>query len=377
LATVDLRQLDRREMEHLLQEMGHPPYRGRQLFRWVHNRGIASIEVITDLPKELRGQIAQQSEIRVPAVVGLETSRDNRTRKMVLKLPDGEMVEMVVMEYLGRDSRDRITLCLSTQAGCAMGCLFCATGMGGFRRNLTTGEIISQVLAGQKLVAVSGYRISNVVYMGMGEPLLNYQAVLKSIHILNDENGLGISYRRITLSTCGLVPEIRRLAGERLPIVLAVSLHAPNDHLRDRLMPINRKYPLVELMAACRDYIWQTGRRITFEYALARGVNDSMVHARQLAELVAGMKVNINLIPLNPVAGAGLRPSPRGQVQEFASYLLKYGTEVSIREEMGGDIQAACGQLRRRVLAGTTEQAGEKGVKNAGRRAVPHRLGQA
>lgn len=349
---LDLRDLDLAEMEKLIKELGAAPYRARQLFAWVHGRGTGNFEEMTDLPRSLRQALAGQSHISQPVPGRRVVSADGLTRKYLLSLPDGQAVETVLMLYRRRTARNRVTACISSQVGCGLACRFCATGEVGFLRNLRPGELVGQVYFWNRELGSGGQkgRVTNVVYMGMGEPLLNYEAVLKSIRLLTHPLGLNIGHRRITLSTCGVVPGIYRLAGEGLPVRLAVSLHAADDDLRSRLLPINRRYPLAELLPACRYYAERTGRRVTFAYLLLAGVNDEPADARRLARLLREIPCKVNLIPFNAVAGKEFRrPAPQ-RVRSFATALASLGLEVSVREERGADIAAACGQLRGQVV---------------------------
>ncbi|WP_258359457.1 23S rRNA (adenine(2503)-C(2))-methyltransferase RlmN [Moorella sulfitireducens (nom. illeg.)] len=343
---IDLRGLLPEELAQLAVELGEGAYRGQQLFQWLHRRRVAGLEAMTDLPRVFRSRLAGQAVLPPVEVKNRLVADTGLTRKLLLRLADGELVECVLMSY--KDGRRRHTACLSSQVGCAMGCAFCATGQGGFRRNLTPGEIILQALALVQDVQQEepGARLSNIVFMGMGEPLLNYRAVLKAVRIFAHPEGWGISHRRITISTCGLVPQIRRLAGERPALELAVSLHAATNELRERLMPINRRYPLEELIPACRYYSRLTGRRVTFEYALIAGVNDRRDDARRLAGLLRGVLAFINLIPLNPVPGSPYKGVSQRKAELFASWLQEAGLAAAVRESRGRDIAAACGQLR-------------------------------
>lgn len=347
---LDLLNLDMDETIKLAAELGLPGFRGKQLFHWVHGRGATSFAEMTDLPKALRQSMAQAAMITHPQMITRRESVDGETIKFLLRFADGVDVETVLMAYARAESRDRTTVCLSTQAGCAMCCQFCATGQGGLARNLSCGEILAQVWTAQRdnlqrdLPAVT-----NVVYMGMGEPLLNLPAVLKSIHLLNHPQGLNIGMRRITLSTCGLVPEMRRLAEEKLPITLAVSLHAANNQLRSKLMPVNNRYPLEEVVKAAAYYAEQTGRRVTYEYALFKDVNDGVKEAQELVRLLRGQLAHVNIIPANPVPDTGLRGSDPAAVRRFVQVVTDAGIGVFVRESKGADIDAACGQLRRNL----------------------------
>ena len=306
-----------------------------------------SFDRMTDLPKSLRERLAAETAIGVPEVVETLESADGETRKDLLRLADGETVEAVLMRY-----ERRRTACISTQVGCPIGCVFCATGQAGFRRNLTSGEIVAQALHFARLLQTHGDRLSNVVLMGMGEPLLNYEATLAAIHRLVDPQGFNLGQRHVTLSTVGVVPGIRRLAGEGLQITLAVSLHAATDVLRDELVPLNRRYGLDALFVACYDYFARTGRRITFEWALIEGVNDTPEQAQALAARLTGFPALVNLIPLNPTGGYAGAPSSRKRITAFTAVLDRQHIPYTLRLRRGTDIQAGCGQLRQRTVFG-------------------------
>ncbi len=303
---------------------------------------------MTNLPKELRQRLGEVFLLKLLDPLETLESTDGSTRKVLFRLPDGETIESVFMLY-----QRRRTVCVSTQVGCPIGCPFCATGRSGFRRNLKPGEIIDQVLhfarEARKGVGDSSKPVTNVVFMGMGEPLLNYEATLQAIRTLNDQRGFNLGARRFTISTVGIVPGIRRLAGEGLQVELAVSLHAPNDEIRDRLVPVNKGYPLKRLLVACQEFIEKTKRRITFEYVLINGVNDSISHARELASLLKGMLCHVNLIPMNPIPGVSMGPPPKRRVLAFEEELRRQGISVTLRASKGADIQAGCGQLRLRT----------------------------
>jgi len=350
MGKIDIQGMELQEIKNLLQQLEEPEYRAKQLFQWIQQKGASSFTEMTNIPKKLQEKLNGLQLLHPPKITKIRRSQVDDTVKYLLTLDDGNTIETVRMSYLGKEIKDRHTVCVSTQVGCAMGCVFCATGLSGWKRNLTTGEILAQVLVAQRELQKDAptEKITNVVFMGMGEPLLNYANVLKAIHILNDPLGLNISMRRITLSTCGIVPKIYELAEEKLPIVLAISLHAPNNTLRDRLVPVNKKYPLEILLEACQHYIKSTGRRITFEYALISEVNDSLHHARELIKLLADLKANVNLIPLNTVQETGLVRSSKSSALTFWHELESAGIAVTFREEKGSDIEAACGQLRRR-----------------------------
>jgi 23S rRNA (adenine2503-C2)-methyltransferase len=340
-ASVDLRGLLLPDLAGLVRSLGEPAYRGRQIARWVYGRGVEDITDMTDLPAVFRQRLAEAARISTLTVRRSTDAADGSAAKLLAACEDGQTVECVLMRF----DDGRRSACVSTQAGCAMGCAFCATGLGGFARNLTAGEIISQALA---IRARSDRRLGNVVFMGMGEPLANYDATVRAARIMAAPWGLGIGARHLTISTVGLVPQIRRLAQEGLQITLAVSLHAPTDALRRRLVPVTERYPVADLMAACRDYLAATGRRLTFEYVLIDGVNDGDAEARALGRLLRGLLCHINLIPLNPVPGAAapLRRPAVSRVRTFARTVRESGIPVTVRIERGTEIQAACGQLR-------------------------------
>ncbi len=327
------------DLEGLAESLGEPRYRGRQIARWLYGHGVESVAAMTDLPSEFRGRLQAVSRITPLRVQRTLDAPDASATKYLVGLADGQAVECVLMRF----DDGRRSACLTSQVGCAMGCAFCATGLSGFSRNLTAGEILGQALL---IRAQARVRISNVVFMGMGEPLANYDAVLRAARILASSHGLGIGMRRLTISTVGLVPQIFRLAAERLQLTLAVSLHAPTDGLRARLVPANRRYPLGELIPACRAYAAATNRRITFEYVLLDGVNDGPAEARALVELLRGLHCHLNLIPVNPVPGISFRRPEVPKVMAFATLVRRGGLPVTVRIERGTEIQAACGQLR-------------------------------
>lgn len=338
---VTLHDLTLEELEARLAETGLPRYRARQIFAWAYQQLAASYDEMTVLPKALRSELPEKLEMtRLELVRTVETD-DGQTRKLLFRTFDGEHLETVLMFY-----PDRTTVCVSCQVGCAVGCAFCATGMMGLTRNLTTGEMVSQVVEAAREARRLGRSLTNVVMMGMGEPFQNYDAVMKMVRILHDPRGMNFGSRRTTISTSGLVPFIDRLAGEPFQVKLAVSLHAPNDELRDQLVPLNRRYPVGELIAACRRYVERTGRRVTFEYALIKDVNDSDGVARELAALLKGLLCHVNVIPLNPTPAAPFeRPSPE-RIERFADVIRQQGIPATVRYSRGVDIAAACGQLR-------------------------------
>lgn len=341
-AKVELRDLTLAELVDLTRKMGMEDYRARQIAEWVFQKGAGSLAEMTNLPLAVRGQMADWATIGRVALLHKQVSRDGATIKYLFQLGDSEAVESVLMKHDYGNS-----VCVSTQAGCRMGCRFCASGLGGLVRNLSAGEIYGQVLGMQK---DSGERVSHVVVMGSGEPLDNYDATLSFIRNITAPYGLRIGQRHVTVSTCGLAPRIRQLAGEGLAVTLAVSLHAPNDALRNELMPVNKKYPLPVLLEACREYAGRTGRRVTFEYALIAGVNDDRALAAELGRLVSGMLCHVNLIAVNPVPERGVKPPAPRRTAMFKEILEKMHVPVTVRRSLGGDIDAACGQLRQKIM---------------------------
>lgn len=341
------------ELEGLLAGMGEPAYRGRQIFAWLHGRQVTDFAQMTDLPKALRQRLAAAGGPAVPALRRLQVDPVDGTRKYLLELADGQLIETVLMRH-----RYGLSLCVSTQVGCRMGCRFCASTIGGLVRNLAAGEMAGQLLVANRDLAPRGERVSHVVLMGIGEPLENYEAAVRFIRLAHEPRGAGIGYRHITVSTSGLVPGIRRLAREGLPVTLAVSLHAPNDDIRSYLMPVNRRWPIAEVLDACREYVELTGRRVTFEYVLLEDVNDRPEHARELAERVGGLLCHVNLIPWNPVSERPFRAPGPERVRAFYEELASRGVPVTVRRELGQRIDAACGQLRRREVAGRARAAG-------------------
>lgn len=323
------------ELEKLAVELGEPAYRGRQLAEWVYKKNADSFASMTSLPAALRGKLQSAASLYRSEVIGRSESRDGAA-KFLLKLSDGQCIESVLLPY-----EDRVTVCVSTQVGCAAGCVFCATAIGGFIRNLTAGEIVDQALT---LEREAGKRVTNIVYMGMGEPLFNYDEALKSVRILNRE--VGIAMRKITISTVGIIPRIRKLQSENLQLTLAISLHASDDDLRRKLIPLAERYPLSELIPACKEYAEATGRRVTYEYLLLAGVNDTPAHAEKLACLLKGSLSNVNLIPYNEVAGKGCKRPSAAVVKAFREALEENGIDVTQRYERGHSVAAACGQLR-------------------------------
>jgi 23S rRNA (adenine2503-C2)-methyltransferase len=353
--------LTRAELEAFVGELGAKPFRARQLLKWIYRRGESDFARMTDLAKDFRAKLARIACVSVPEIVATREAADG-TRKWLLRMPGAAAAEQVI-ETVFIPEPGRGTLCISSQIGCALDCAFCATGHQGFNRNLTAAEIIGQVwLANRELgYDPDGERIvTNVVLMGMGEPLANYRNVLPALHLMLDDLGYDLSRRRVTLSTSGLVPQIYRLA-EDTNVALAVSLHAPNDRLRDELVPINRRHPIAELLAACWHYLErQNGRSVTFEYTMLDGVNDMPAHARELAGLLAGYGAKVNLIPFNTFPGTRFRRSPAESIRRFRDLLNERGVIATIRRTRGDDIEAACGQLRGQVLDRTQVRLGRR-----------------
>lgn len=338
---IDLRSCSIKELENLSIELGDKKFRGKQIFSWIY-KGIEDIDDMKNISKGLKNQLKQVSYIKNMDILKVLKSKLDGTRKYLLILKDGNIIESVLMKY-----KHGNTICVSTQVGCRMGCTFCASTIDGVVRNLTCGEIIGQVLEVQKDI---GERISNVVLMGSGEPLDNYGQVIKFLSIINDSLGLNIGMRNITLSTCGIVPKLIDLAEENIQITLAISLHAPNDELRNKIMPVNKVYNIEKLLETCKNYTKKTNRRITFEYSLIRGVNDKKEHAIELAQRLKGMLCHVNLIPLNEVEERSLKGSARETAYDFQKILKQNGIDATIRRELGGDIEAACGQLRKSFI---------------------------
>lgn len=350
---VNLLGLDGPALTGLVGQWGGKPFRAKQLQRWVHQRGADSFDAMTDLARDFRGQLAENCLIQAPPVSTEQRSTDG-TRKWLFDVGQGNAIETV---FIPED--DRGTLCISSQAGCTVGCPFCSTGYQGFNRNLHASEIVGQLWWARKVLeadqgsarlpgdkaSADARVISNVVMMGMGEPLLNYDQVLTSLRLMLDDNAYGLSRRRVTVSTSGVVPMMDRLSQD-CPVALAVSLHAPNDALRDRLVPLNRKYPLAELLAACERYLAYAPRDfITFEYVMLDGVNDADSHARELIGIAGQVRCKVNLIPFNPFPQSGLKRSPSARVRLFAQRLMDAGVITTVRKTRGDDIDAACGQL--------------------------------
>jgi len=357
---VFITDLNIEEVNKLVTSLCEPAYRTKQLLGWVYRKLAMSWDEMTDLPLSFRQKLAATTNLHTLTPLHEVKAKDG-TIKVLFNLHEGKTVETALMKFTAQDSVPvktksyRYTVCVSTQVGCPIGCPFCATGQQGFERNLTSGEIIDQVLYFARRLqdrsnGREGERIDNIVFMGMGEPLSNYDALRQAIEMLNSPEGFGLSARSMTISTAGLIPGIKRLSGEKPQVGLAVSLHAPDDKLRNQLVPVNKRYPLEELISACRAYFEKTGRRVSFEYALFDGVNDSLSQAQTLADLIQGMNCHVNLISANNTANQTLRPSPRSQVLAFQQELKTLGINCTLRQSRGQDIDAGCGQLRSRFL---------------------------
>ena len=336
---MNLKSMTLPEVTAALKELGQPVFRGKQVYTWLH-KGVRSYEEMTNLPKALRDVLAQQYPLYVPVAVRKQESQRDGTIKYLWQLQDGNCVETVLMRYHYGN-----TVCISTEVGCRMGCAFCASTLGGLVRKLEPFEMLDQVLFTQ---LDSGLPINHIVLMGIGEPLDNFDNVLRFLELVNSEEGMNISMRHISLSTCGLVPKIDELAQKKLQISLAISLHGPNDTVRDRIMPVNKAYPMDELLAACRRYYEATSRRIHFEYAMIDGVNDTPEAANELLRRMKGLPAHFNLIPLNHVEESPLKPSSKAAVAAFQKILNDGGITATVRRTLGGDIDASCGQLRRK-----------------------------
>lgn len=338
----DIKSMELKELSGLMAELGEPGFRAKQVFSWIHEKKTAAFDEMTSLPKSLRERLAGMFYISGAEILGKYVSKADGTVKYLFAFEKDTIIESVLMKY-----EYGAAVCVSTQAGCAMGCTFCASTLGGMSRNLSAGEMLSQVYEASR---DSGETVNHVVLMGSGEPLDNYGEVMKFIRIINAAEGMNLGQRKITLSTCGLADMIEKLADEELQITLAVSLHAPDDVIRNKIMPISRKYPMGELLAACERYAQRTGRRVTFEYALIKGVNDSDECAEKLAVRLKNMLCHVNLIPVNDVAERRYEKSGENRIAAFAAILRAGGINATVRRELGSDINAACGQLRKRHL---------------------------
>ena len=336
---MHIKSMTLQEMSTALKAMNQPAFRAKQIYNWLH-KGVRDYEEMTNIPQSLREELARQYPINAPVVVRRQESQKDRTIKYLWKLRDGNCVETVLMRYHYGN-----TVCISTEVGCRMGCAFCASTLGGLVRKLEPFEMLDQVLFTQ---VESGLPVSHIVLMGIGEPLDNYENVLRFLELVNSPEGMNISMRHISLSTCGLVPMIDELAKKKLQLTLSVSLHAPTDEIRNGIMPVNRAYPTEELLQACRRYYALTGRRISFEYAMIDGVNDTEESAKVLLKRLKGLPAHMNLIPLNHVEESPLKPSSRQAVMRFQKILEDGGVPATVRRSLGGDIDASCGQLRRK-----------------------------
>lgn len=334
----EIKSLNLTDLQAVLKQMGQPAFRAKQIYTWLH-RGVCSFDEMTDLPKALRQTLAQGFLLTAPQVVRRQESAQDGTIKYLWRLHDGNCVETVLMRYHHGN-----TVCISSEVGCPMGCAFCASTIGGLVRKLSAGEMLDEVLFTE---LDSGQEISNIVLMGIGEPLDNYETVCRFLELVNSGEGMNIGMRHISLSTCGIVPRILELAESRLQLTLSVSLHAPDNETRSKIMPVNRRWPVEKLLEACRVYYEKTGRRISFEYAMIRGVNDSPEAAKLLLKRLRGLPAHVNLIPLNNVEESPLKPSDRATVLRFQKQLEDQGVACTIRRTLGGDIDASCGQLRR------------------------------
>lgn len=336
----DIKSLSLEELSAQIKDLGLPKFRAGQIFEWLHKYGVSYFDEMTNLSKELRASLSNDFYIADCIIEEKYVSSIDSTVKYLFRLNDGEYIESVIMKY-----KYGYTICVSSQVGCKMGCKFCASTLAGFKRNLTPSEIESQIHSAQKDL---GIRISHIVLMGIGEPLDNYENVIRFLYNVNDKNGLNISMRNITLSTCGIVPRMYDLLNEGLQITLTVSLHAPNDEIRSKSMPVNDKWCMDEVLKACREYVNKTGRRVSFEYTLINGVNDSNECAEELASRLKGMLCHVNLIPVNDVKERGNVRSTDEAINRFLSILKKRGINATIRRTLGSDINASCGQLRRK-----------------------------
>lgn len=346
----DIKSMTLEELTESIRQMGDKPFRAKQIYQWLHQKLVTEFDEMSNLSKPLREKLKEQFFLTALYPADVKISQIDGTRKYLFRLADGNVIESVWMQYHHGNS-----VCISSQVGCRMGCRFCASTLDGLERNLTPAEMLDQIY---RIQASTGERVSNVVVMGSGEPFDNYDSLVKFIRLLSDENGLNISQRNITVSTCGIVPGIRKFAEEGFSVTLALSLHAPNDQVRKTLMPIANKYSLSEILPACKEYYEKTGRRLTFEYSLVQGVNDNLDEARKLSSLIKDMHGHVNLIPVNPIKERDYRQSGREAIDAFRTYLEKQGINVTVRREMGRDIGGACGQLRKSYLK--KEEEGER-----------------
>jgi 23S rRNA (adenine2503-C2)-methyltransferase len=331
------------EMEKWVLDQNFPRFRAKQIQDYLYKRHIFDIDAMKQLPETMRASMKSETILEKPVIMSSIQSNDGNTTKILLKLADGSLIETVCMHHNYGNS-----ICVSTQVGCSMGCIFCASTRNGLERNLTAGEILAQVYAFKEIMDIP---VHSIVLMGSGEPLTNYEEVLRFIHLCNDPGLLNISFRNITLSTCGIVPQIYRLADEKLPITLAISLHAPNDRIRNEILPVSRHFKIEDVIKAAGYYFKTTGRRVTFEYILIRNINASIENAEELCRLVGKMNCHFNLIPINGTEHIQLFPPTPNEIRDFQSLLEKHGKSTTVRKQMGDEIQAACGQLKRRYMA--------------------------
>ena len=342
MSRMDLKSMTLEEMQNRFIELGEKAFRAKQVYQWLHEKLVSGYEEMSNLSKELREKLQQEEELVNLNIVQVQESAIDGTKKYLFELPDGNVVESVWMKYHHGNS-----VCISSQVGCRMGCRFCASTLDGLERNLLPSEMLEQIYS---IIRHTKERVSNIVVMGTGEPMDNYDHLVRFVKMISDDKGQNISQRNITVSTCGIVPNMERLAREKLQITLALSLHATTDEKRRQLMPIAYKYSLREVIDACKYYFDNTGRRITFEYSLVAGVNDKKEDAGELVELLKGMNCHVNLIPVNPIKERDYRQSAKEQIQQFKSIVEKSGISATVRREMGRDIDGACGQLRRKHI---------------------------
>ena len=345
-----IKSMTKDELKNLMTELGEKPFRAKQIYSWLHEHLVTSYDEMGNIPGKLKEKL-KDYPIAALEMVDEQISAIDGTRKYLFRLSDGNVIESVLMRYKHGNS-----VCISSQVGCKMGCRFCASTIGGWTRNLLPSEMLDQIY---RIQSITGERVSNVVVMGTGEPMDNYDNIVRFVHLLSDENGLNISQRNITVSTCGIVPKIYELAKEKLQITLALSLHAPNDEKRQELMPIAQRYSMDEVLDACRNYFQETGRRITFEYSLVAGVNDTVEEAEKLSALVRNLNCHVNLIPVNPIKERDFVQTGKKAVERFKRVLEKNRINVTIRREMGRDINGACGQLRNDAMREEREESGE------------------
>ena len=339
---MDIKSMTLEEMQKRFVELGEKEFRAKQVYQWIHEKLVSEYEEMSNLSKELREKLEREENLVKLNIVRVQESSIDGTRKYLFELPDGNVVESVWMKYHHGNS-----VCISSQVGCRMGCRFCASTLDGLERNLLPSEMLEQVYS---IIRHTKERVSNIVVMGTGEPMDNYDNLVRFVKMISQEKGQNISQRNITVSTCGIVPNMERLAQEKLQITLALSLHATTDEKRKQLMPIANKYSLQEVINACKYYFEKTGRRITFEYSLVAGVNDRKEDAKELVDLLKGMNCHVNLIPVNPIKERDYRQSGKEQIQQFKSIIEKSGISATVRREMGRDIDGACGQLRRKHI---------------------------